>query len=602
MQRMIAIKTILWLAVGSTGFAQTIDLGMINSSSPTQPSVVQRIAVQPVPDQPVSVAGAETFGRPLDQLRDTRAMVLSDSVLPSIDYDAGWWTPMVAQPIEQTLPTQPMTLDQTLIAALQHSHQIRVFSDLPLIRETSIIEAQSNFDWVRYFDTRWDDNNEPIGNALTAGAGVSRFLDQRWTGRGGVRRRTLGGGTFDVSQQLGYQDTNSQFFVPDPQGTARLLLGFTQPLMRGRGRVYNTSLICLAKIDKQVADLEFNRQLQSHLLEVARAYWALYLERAALLQRTNSYLRGKEVYDLLAARAELDASPSQINSAAAAIDSRRSELVRAQAAVRNAQSRLRSLVNAPYLADVEVLPADLPTFAPTDSDISQSVAIAYQNRPEVLQSVRQIKASSVRLNMSRNELLPILNLVTQTYVAGLAADGEAFRGFERQFTEGRPSYGLGLQYQLPAGNRAARARLQRRRLELRQINNQYATTLATVRHEVAVGVRELQTSMTELSTKQTAMRSRARQLQTMTDRWRRLPEDNPDAALTLENLLVAQNQLASAEFEYLTAQLTYNLSLINLKRVTGVLLQSEQIDITRSLENCLPTLTATKYDIGAVDR
>ncbi|WP_068260106.1 TolC family protein [Rubripirellula obstinata] len=531
---------------------------------------------------------------------------LEQSFTPSVNvqYDAGWWTPFVAEPLNAELTSMPLRLEDALMATLQYSAQVQVFSDLPLIRETAVVEASASFDWHQYLDSRWDDVSDPIGNTLTAGAGIDRFNDHNLTARGGMRKRTRTGGTFDVSQQFGFQDNNSQFFVPDPQGTARLVMGFTQPLMRGRGRRYNESLICLAKIDQEVASDEFRRQLESHLLEVARSYWALYLERAALFQKTNSYLRGKAIYDRLAARSEFDANASQLVSAEAAIASRHSDLVRAQAAVRNAQSRLRSLVNNPAYADVELLPTDAPSFVSSSADLQESVAMAMQNRPEVLQAIKQIKSASIRLDMSKNELMPVLNLVTQTYVAGLAAQGNAVQAFENQFSIGAPSYGIGLQYERPVGNRAARARLRRRKLEVRQISNQYNTTLETIRHEVAVGVRELQTSMTELSTKQAAMRARAAQLDAMTARWDSLPGDQTDKALSLENLLIAQNQLAGAEFEYLTAQLTYNLSLVNLKRVTGLLLQSERVDISRICECGLPRNVLSKepdYSIAATD-
>ncbi|TWU31968.1 TolC family protein [Novipirellula artificiosorum] len=516
-------------------------------------------------------------------------------------YDPGWWTPYVGQPLGTERQSMPLTLEDTLLATLEYSSQVQVFSDLPLIRETAVIEAAATFDWHQYLDTRWDDVSEPIGNVLTAGAGVDRFNDHNLTARGGYRRRTHTGGTVDVSQQFGFQDNNSQFFVPDPQGTARLVLGFTQPLMRGRGRRYNDSLICLAKIDQEVAADEFRRQLESHLLEVARSYWALYLERAALYQKTNSYLRGKAIYDRLAARSDLDANASQLVSAEAAIASRYSDLVRARAAVKNAQSRLRSLVNQPSYANVELLPTDAPSFTSSSADLEEAVAIAVQNRPEVMQALKQIKAAGVRLDMSKNELMPLLNLVTQTYLSGLAAQGDAFQAFESQFTTGAPSYGIGLQYEFPVGNRAAEARLRRRKLELRQISNQYSTTLETIRHEVAVGVRELQTSMSELSTKQTAMRARSAQLDAMTARWEQLPGDQTDKTLTLENLLIAQSQLAGAEFEYLTAQLTYNLSLVNLKRVTGLLLQSEQVEISRICECGLPRNLLSKQSSYVID-
>ncbi len=530
-----------------------------------------------------------------------KSVSLDASISETFAFDQGWWTPHVASALQNEDQPQSITLEQTIVEALQHSEQIKVFSELPLIRETAVIEASSAFDWNHFVDTRWDDVSEPIGNSLTAGAGATRFNDHNWTGRTGLRRRTTTGGTFDASQQFGFQDNNSQFFVPDPQGTARLVLGFTQPLMRGRGKVYNKSLIVLAQIDQDAAKDEFRRQTESHLLEVTRAYWALYLERAAYFQRINLYLRGKQILDRLEARSSLDAADVQIAAARAAVSSRQSDLVRAKAAVANMQARLRSLVNSPTLIDVEVLPADIPTLELSQVSLDESVAIAFQRRPEVLQAIKQNKAACVRLNMSRNELMPVLNLVTQTYLSGLEDKGDSLAAFSRQFDTGAPSYGIGLVYERPVGNRAAEARLRRRRLELRQIEHQYATTLENIRYEVAVGVNELRTSLQELSTKSQALNSRQRQLDALELRWTQLPPRQNGAALALQDVLETQANVANAEYEYLSAQLTYNLALVNLKKVTGTLLSSENINLQRYCECNLPSQQYSKdYSLGMV--
>lgn len=534
---------------------------------------------------------------PYQQLIDVNQAVNEEPNEPA-GFDPGWWQPLIPQPLDQTAAPLSLSLEQVLVGALAHSQQVKVFSELPLIRETAIVEASAAFDWHAFLDGRWDDVSEPIGNSLTAGAGVRRFNDHNATANAGLRRRTFSGGSFEAAQRFGFQDNNSAFFVPDPQGSARLSLSFTQPLMRGRGKVYNTSLTVLAEIDKSVADLEFRRQLESHLLEVSRAYWALYLERAVLYQKINSYVRGKQVFDKLSLRREIDAPANQIVSAEASLKQRKSELMRARAAVKNAESRLRSLVNDPALNCVELIPADAPTFDWITVDMCEAVTVAAQCRPEIKQAIKQLNASCVRLDMSKNELLPVLNLVMETYASGLAADGDATIAWSRQFNTGAPSYGIGLQYEVPMQNRAAKARLRRRRLEARQIQSQYATTVETIRLEVEVAVREVQTSQKELSTKHAAMTARATQLDSLTKRWQMLPGEDVTASLALENMLIAQERLAQSEFEYLQSQLTYNLSLVNLKKATGTLLQHEQVDISRVCDCGLPTNIASKHEFA----
>ena len=169
----------------------------------------------------------------------------------------GWWRELVTRPLRST-DSMPLDLQNLLVRTLEHSKQIKVFSELPMIRETAIGEADASFDWYGFLDTRWDDVSEPVGNSLTVGGNGRRFNDHDWSGTTGLRRKTTTGAQLELSQRVGWQDNNSTFFIPDPQGTSRLTLGFTQPLLRGRGRLYNTSLTVLAQIDKTVADDEFS--------------------------------------------------------------------------------------------------------------------------------------------------------------------------------------------------------------------------------------------------------------------------------------------------------------------------------------------------------
>jgi len=502
-----------------------------------------------------------------------------------------WWQSSVINPMRTESPHARVSVEDLLVRSLQHSSQVRVFSDLPLIRESSVVEADAAFDWHAFFDSRWDDISDPVGNTLTVGGGGSRFEDHNLSGAAGARRRTRSGGQFEVAQRFGFQDTNSTFFVPDQQGTSRLVLSYTHPLMRGRGRVYNESLTVLARIDARIAKDEFQRQLQSHLLEVVRAYWGLYLERGVYAQKAKAFERSQDVYNRLQRRRTIDAFESQLISAEAEVKSRRSELKRSLAAVRNAEDRIRSLVNDPELCqeDLELIPVDSPTSMSFPITMDEALATAVQYRPEVNQALKQIKAACVRVNMSKNEMMPVLNLVTETYVSGLRGEGNVGQAWRDQFTVGAPSYSIGLQYEVPIGNRATRTRHARRRLELRQLQSQYETTVNTLKLETRVAVREVETSFDELDTKLTALTAMRAKSDYILRRWELTPGQGRSGSYVLEDLLASHSQLARAENEYLASVVTYNLALMNVKRATGMLLQHEQVAIGRACVNGLPT-------------
>lgn len=507
-----------------------------------------------------------------------------------------WWQDEVQAQMRAGSTSIPVTVDTLLMSALTNSSQVRVFSDLPLIRETAITEADSAFDWTSFIDTRWDDINEPVGSTLTTG-GPPRFEDQVFNYSFGGRRRTTIGGQLEVSQRIGTQDNNSVFFLPADQGNSRLTLSYTQPVLRGGGRVYNTSLTVLAQIDAAVARDEFSRQLQSHLLEVTRGYWSLYLERAGLLQKRRLLNRAEEILGDLERRQELDAVKSQVVRARSAVESRRAEILRAEMAVKNAESRIRSLTNDPAFGEgdqVELIPSDVPLRGYTPVDMANSMATAMQSRPEIGQAIKQVKAGCVRMNMAKHEVLPMLNFVVESYLTGLRGNKNTGGAWTDQFSEGEPSYSVGLQYEMPIWNRAARARLQRRRLEVRQLQNQFRTTTETLKLEVAVAVREVTTSFGEMEAKYRAMDAAATEVEYISQRWKALGGEDRSASLMLEDLFNTQARLADAEFGFLSSELTYNLSQMNYKRAVGTLLQDENVCVGRGCECSLPSQSVTK--------
>ena len=513
------------------------------------------------------------------------------AIAPIPDGFTPWWQNAMSNRIQQGTQGTPVNLESLIVRTLQSSSQVKVFGDLPFIRQTAIVEAQAAFDWNAFINTRWDDLSEPVGNVLTTG-GSPRFRTNQWSYSGGLRRRNTNGGNFEIAQDFGFQNNNSTFFQPNNQGTSRLRLSYTQPLLRGRGQVYNESLIVLANIDAKVADHEFSRQLQSHLLEVTRAYWSLYLERVALVQKQQLFLRAEKIYNDLYARRNVDVVGSQLVRVEAAVTSRKSDLVRAEMAVRNAQERIHALVNDPELATVvglEIIPTDIPTRHSEIFEVGEILSTALQMRPEIRQALKQIRGACVRLGMSKNEMLPRLDMVLEAYTAGLRGNSNIGGAFVDQFSTGEPGYSVGFQYEVPICNRAARARLTRRQLELRQLQNQFRTTVETLLMETKVAAREVRTADREFKAKYHAMQAAAKQLDSIQQRWEALPGVETSIGLYLDDVLKAQQQLADSEYEFAKSETTYNLALMNLKRATGTLLQHEQIRDGVADENGLPT-------------
>lgn len=495
-------------------------------------------------------------------------------------FSGNWWAEQVRSPMRPQAEAIPVTLESLLASALNYSAQIRVFCELPLIRETSVTELEAAFDPVSFVEARWDDFSDPVGNALTTG-GPNRYLNRQLTSIAGLRQKTLVGGNLEVTQRLGMQDTNSKFFLPGQQGTMKLAITHTQPLLRGRGQAYNQSLILLAQMDHDVAEGEFSTQLQEQLVEICEAYWGLYQERSVWALKRKSLQRAERILRTLKNRVEIDAVASQVERAEAEVATRQSELLRSELAVQNAESRIRFLVNDPALgtddSSAELIPTDLPSEDQCAVDVQSSMVTAMENRPEVNQAIQQVKAGCVRAEMSKHELMPTLNLITETYVYGLAGDYSLGDAYTDQFRRGRPSYTVGLQFEVPLYNRQAKARNERRQIELRQLRNQYETAIKNLALDVENAVTQLETSYHETLAQQRAVVAGRSQLEYLERRWELVPRENGTAVLMLENLLMAQERLVKSEEAYVQACVEYNNSLVAHRQATGELLRYHSV-------------------------
>ena len=353
----------------------------------------------------------------------------------------------------------------------------------------------------------------------------------------------------------------------------------------------------MARVETTAAWDEFQSRLQAHLLEVTIAYWDLYLRRAAYLQKSRWRDQAQIILEQLESRRELDARQSQILRARGAVASRGADLVRAAAAIQNTEARIRGLVYSSGqqgAQSMELVPLEAPLNRYISVGLEDALVTAMKHRPEIDQAIQQIRAASIRLNVSKNELLPQLNLIAETYVAGLDGDTDLDVGYRRQFTEGEPGFTIGFTFETPLGNRGAKSRFIRRQLEHRRLVSQFQATLQMLRADVEVAVREVDATYREMAAKHQSTLAAAADVRSQSERWRTIPDDRQGAGIALELLLDAQDRQATEEYGYLQAQRDYAVSLTQLKKETGSLLQSERVVHRRECVNGVPQLRMDK--------
>ena len=508
-----------------------------------------------------------------------------------------WWNTAVRQPLSGDHPAEMVTVDSLLYAALRNSQQIQFISKDPLIREQEITEADAEFDPAIFASSIYDDIVEPVGNDLLT-LNDPFLEDNIWSGEAGIRRKIRTGGEVEVFQQLGFQNSNSQFFNPQDQGTSTLGLNFNQPLLRGGGKLFNRGQILLAQTSTELAWEEFSTELQDELQRVVNAYWDLHFRRSVYLQIQRNVKRGEAILRKVEGRIGLDSLPSQVARAKSEVQTRRTDLANAFRDVRNAETEIRRLVSDPnwlQQQNVEMIPDEIPSTETIVSPVKNVVYTAIENRPEIKAVSQRARLAAIQTNILTNELLPELTFLFSSYVSALEGDSGVEQAFQQQFSS-TPGFTVGLEFEVPYRNRAARSRHTRSRIQATRVLHEIRQTTQNVISEAQVAYNRVVSAVETLAAAELAVSAARLDLNQNHKRWENFALLEGDLTqgqtptLVLDQLLDSQERLADAELTYSRAIRELKLAQIGLRRATGTLLTVNNITAEKGVYDNQPTL------------
>ncbi|TPE60185.1 TolC family protein [Sandaracinobacter neustonicus] len=511
----------------------------------------------------------------------------------------GWWeaAATTAGPGASAVP-----LATLVDKASRSSLQINTFGTLPAIRDTAVDEAEGRYAPELFAEGRHAYRNEPT-TALSQTAGDPRQKDTEYVAEAGVRTRFRTGAEVTLAQRFSRLDSNIITYNPRRQSRARTSLGLVQPLWRGAGVDYGRAVERVAGNEAEAARDEFRRQAESHLLEVIRAYWVLYLARSNFAQEQRGATEVGALAKRLSGREGVDALPLQISRARAVSATRSAGLVRAENAVRNAEARLKALINDPLITDAgapAIVPADRPNLERTEVDPQALVETAMRQRPEIRSAFLGYRSALLREGMAQNESMPQLDLVLEGSVNG-GGNGEFISAPFNDAYDNRPSYTAGVRFSIPLGPDERDARHKRRRLETVQQALQTRTTVDTVLLELEVSANEMATAQNELSERAEALSLASDDQKVTEERWKAgigSGGAGADGVFYLDQLLTGQDRLMRAELDFAEAQATVMVARANLSRARGTLLADLGYEIVADEDPASGKANLPRYRLG----
>ncbi|HWP39517.1 MAG TPA: TolC family protein [Tepidisphaeraceae bacterium] len=467
--------------------------------------------------------------------------------------------------------TVRMPLQEIIQRAVINNLDVKVAGYAPAIEETRVTEAEARFDPTFFSNLQYQKTDREQGLFAT---GNARQIQSQT----GVRQILNSGGQIELRNQLSWVEPvgGGGFFTPTDQfWENEVVLEVTQPLLRDFGNEINRARITINRNNQRISLLDFRKQLEETATDIERTYWQLVAAERAV--RINERLLD-ETYrtaDILFKRRGQDVTRVQLSQANASIEQRRATLIRAKARVRDLSDQLKRLMNDPQMpvsSGVLILPANAPLEEPVHFDLQDQINTALENRFELGQQQLRIDSASVAAKVGKNNLLPQLNLIGSLGIQGLDQDlGEAV---EDQLNYRNQNYTIGIQFEIPIGNRAARAIYQRALLQRQQAIEQYRNLIEQIALDVKTALREVDTTWEEMVATRQARFAAEDALLAIEQR------EAGGEALTptfVQLKLDTQERLAQARTAEVEAISNYNIAIARLEQAKGTLLRYNNI-------------------------
>lgn len=459
-----------------------------------------------------------------------------------------------------------ISLEQCRAWALEHNLDLQVALVDPAIAQAAVNQEEARFEALFFGSLNYSDNQSPTASNLEGGEtnAVNTNL--------GVRIPTRAGGTVTVDFTGSRFETDNQFSTLNPSFTSGMSISLSQNLLRNAGVRVNAAPIQIARLSAQQSNARTKLEVIRALTSVDRLYWRLYAAQRELAVRQQQHeLAMAQLESAKRLVANGDAAEIEIMRAESGVADGLEAIIVAENQVRQRARDLKRLLNVPDLPMRG--PTQLITTTPAnpvayDLPAGELLADAMAGRLELLDLELALAQDALNIEVARNGTLPLAAFEYRYNRNGLGDDfGDAF---EQDFDENFDGHTIGLRFEVPLGNQAARAALTRALLTRLQRLATREQREAQVRQEVLDAMDTLGAAWQRvLASRQSAV---------LAARVLAAEQRQFDQGLnTSTDVQDAQARLADAQSSEVRALVDYQVAQIDLAFATGTVLGAAQV-------------------------
>lgn len=512
-----------------------------------------------------------------------------------------------------------LTLFDAVKMALGNNQELEVERINVRQSEYDLFAARGATDIGVGASTYYEQRTIPVGSLLQGGANgalTTKTLNYDFT----AQQLLPTGGSWLAQFTNSRGDTNSQFVSLNPQYNTALNVQIRQPILRSFSIDDVRRRIRVANRRLDLTDSQFRQKAIDIVSRVQRAYWDLaFALRDAEIRRESVELartqlgRNKRMVD------EGTLAPIELVSVEVELEKRNEDVLTALESVTRAENALKQLILRDRTDGAwgqPIIPSESPEVRGIGYSLSDAVAAAFVNRPELAQNDLQQEINKVDVKYFENQTKPQVDLIASYTSTGLSGapvlTGNPFAGTTTLLLDrvntlsdrlGLPpvvvppggelpgfllgGYGqslrnlfsndfrtirFGLGFNFPLRNRTSEAQLGRAVAEGRKIGAQRKTLEQAIEAEVRNALQAVDTGRQRVESARASREAAQKQLES---EQRRFQGGFSTTYLVLER----QNALSEARGRELRAMTDYNKAISDLQRVMGTTLTSANVEL-----------------------
>jgi outer membrane protein TolC len=459
--------------------------------------------------------------------------------------------------------------------------------------------ALSAFDAQFSSSVFWENNDRPVNLAFPNL--LARELRQdRSTFQAAITKNTATGGTTTVRQNTAYDWNNNPSNLFPSNWDMNVETEFRHPLLQGAGVDYNRIAgptgasgfqasspgffngVSIARTNVDIALADFETTVRNFTADIETTYWELYFAYRNLEAAKDFRDAALDSYRLTQVKFDQgEADQLALSRSKNEFFLARSEVEAAQANLYQTESQLRYVMGIAPTDERLIRPSEEPTNAPVRFDWSEIHTEALSRSVELRRQKWVIKQDELRLQASKNFLLPRLDMVALyrwrgfgDHLAG-SADGQnpSFDSALETMTGGDyQEWQMGLQALVPIGFRQQLAGVRNAQLSLTRDRAVYQEQELEVSKQLRDAYSNLDRFYINSLTRHQQRTTSQVELAAAKIRYD-LNQDPQAASTILDQMLQAQRRLSEAQRQYYRAITDYSLAIRDVHLRKGSLLE-----------------------------